>query len=326
MNQLASTAAGAVVPGFSIIIPVTRRTTDLRRVLNLYRLVLDPFKPAEVIFVISHFDLSQTRDLADAGVRTIRVPDHFREASCIREGVRQAAASHVLVLPPYLQVTPASLPAMLAEAASADLIIAARDRRRESMRNRLRGHVFRSMARIASSRFSDLGCIVAFGRREVFEEVAPQDSQYTFLPVLAERVGFSVVEVGMVQAESDLDYRAHGLPAYSGRLLDVLSVAFLIQFLQKPFRFFGSIGAGLVATGICTELVLLFQRSAQQTPMGDRPALLLGVLLVVLGLQVAAVGLIAEVVLFTRLPADANYRVREIVERDEATTAEPEPA
>lgn len=305
---------------FTVVIPVTRPTRDLRRVLDLYRSVLDPLGASEVIFVISHLDPAETRSLMDADVRIIRVPEHFREASCVREGVREARSERILVLPPYLQVAPTSLPPLIAEADHADLVVASRDRRRESLRNRVRGHAFRAIARIASSHFSDLGCLVACGRRDLFLEVAPQDSQYAFLPVLAERVGFAVLEVRVAQAESDLNYRAHGLPAYSGRLLDILSVGFLMQFLQKPFRFFGGIGAVTAAIGVVLGLILIGERLATDVPMGDRPALLLSVLLVMLGIQIGAVGLIAEVVLFTRFPNDGNYRIRNVIERAEATS------
>jgi hypothetical protein len=301
----------------TVIVPVTRKTSKLRRILDLYLTVLDTVGDYEILYVVSYFDPLETRDLVNDGdrARIIRVPAHFREASCVREGTRQARSANILVLPPYLQVAPNSIPAVLHEIGSFDLVVASRDRRHDSLRNRVRGNVFRAASRLASSRFDDLGCLVACGRREVFEELAGQDSQYAFLPLLAERAGFSVSQVKVVQAESDLHYRRHSIIDYGGRLLDVASISFLLGFLQKPFRFFGSVGAILCCLGVVTAFVMLFQRSAGNVPMGDRPALLLAVLLVVLGLQIAAVGLIAEVVLFTRLPQDANYRIREIVQR-----------
>ncbi len=314
-------------PSLSVVIPVTRPTTGLRRVLDLYRPFLDALNEGyEVIYVISHFDPAEANDLQSSEdrppLRLIRVPHHFREASCVREGAKRARADKILVLPPYLQVAPTSIPTIVKALGGRDLVVTSRDRRRESLRNRVRGRAFRALSRLASSHFDDLGCFVLIGRRQVFEELHVQDSQYNFLPIMAERVGFSVSQISVTQAESDLNYRSHGLSAYSTRLLDILSISFLIQFLQKPFRFFGTIGAAIMAAGLVLGIVLLFQRSAGSVPMADRPALLLSVLMVVLGIQIGAVGLIAEVVLFTRLPTDANYRIREIVERSDHQTAQ----
>jgi hypothetical protein len=311
----------ARTPTLSVVVPVTQRTSGLARVLNLYRPYLDALEEDyEVIYVISAFDPDEANELhgtPEAPLRVIRVPEHFREASCVREGAKRAQGTRVLVLPPYLQVAPTSIPAIVKALGTNDLIVTSRDRSRESLRNRMRGRAFRTLSRMASSRFDDLGCLVLIGRREVFEELTIEDSQYNFLPIMAERVGFSVQQIMVTQAESDLHYRAHGLPAYTGRLLDLLSISFLIQFLQKPFRFFGTLGAVIIAVGIAIGMVLIFQRSAANMPMADRPALLLSVMLVVLGIQIGAVGLIAEVVLFTRLPANANYRIREIIERSD---------
>jgi hypothetical protein len=317
--------APARAPTLSVVIPVTQRTRGLARVLDLYRPFLDTLnEDYEILYVISHFDPDEANTLhgtPQVPLRVIRVPEHFREASCVREGAKRALGDRVLVLPPYLQVAPTSIPAIVKALGANDLIVTSRDRSRESFRNRVRGKAFRTLSRMASSRFDDLGCLVLIGRREVFEELTIEDSQYNFLPIMAERVGFSVQQVVVTQAESDLHYRSHGLPAYTGRLLDLLSISFLIQFLQKPFRFFGTLGAAIMAVGLAIGFLLLFQRSAANMPMADRPALLLSVLLVVLGIQIGAVGLIAEVVLFTRLPANANYRIREIIERSDEKRA-----
>ncbi len=330
MLALSISNRSVTTPSLSIVVPVTRPTTGLRRVLDLYRPFLDALnEDYEIIYVISHFDLAETNELQNtegkAPLRLIRVPHHFREASCVREGARRARADRILVLPPYLQVAPTSIPAIVKSLGGRDLVVTSRDRRRDSLRNQIRGRAFRALSRLASSHFDDLGCFVVIGRRQVFEELHVQDSQYNFLPIMAERVGFSVWQISVTQAESDLSYRSHGLTAYSARLLDILSISFLIQFLQKPFRFFGTLGAAIMAAGLLLGIVLLFQRSAGNIPMADRPVLLLSVLMVVLGIQIGAVGLIAEVVLFTRLPADANYRIREIVERDDGQTGPASP-
>lgn len=325
MNMQAPTAAALIAPSLSIVIPVTLAGTGFSDVLNLYRKAVDRLdRPYEVIFVTSCLDAAILTELATLGepsVRIIQVPQHLGQIGCITEGALRAGADEILILPPFLQIDPSAIPDLLVALASADLVIASRVRTNDARANRVRGWLFRLAARAAGSRFDDLGCLVRAARRPVLTELTVHENHISFLPLLAERSGFRVRQIDVAQAGTDLGYRRHRLPAYIGRGLDILSVGFLMQFLQKPFRFFGAIGSFFILAGLVLGMVLLFQRGASGVPMADRPALLLSVMMVMLGIQIGAVGLIAEVILFTRLPANPVYRIREIVEHDDQDDA-----
>jgi hypothetical protein len=319
------TAAPSVDVTLSVVVPVASDGGDLSGPLAEYVRELDQLERRyELLYVIkATMAASDQAALVKAGVHLIQVPDHFGPAACISEGARRAAAGDILILPPYLQVSPTAIPMLVAGLAHADLVIASRDRHDDAPGNRLRGRLFRIVSKVAGSRFDDLGCTARASRRAVLEEIALHEAHYNFLPLLAERAGFDVVQVGVAQAASDQRYRRHGLPAYAARLLDILTVGFLVQFLQKPFRFFGSIGALIAMAGVLLGLVLVIQRATGGVPMADRPAMLLSVILTMLGIQICAVGLIGELILFTRLPANPVYRVREIVERSHTGMSAP---
>jgi hypothetical protein len=154
-------------------------------------------------------------------------------------------------------------------------------------------------------------------RRHVFDELHLQSDQHFFLPLLAERLGFSVKQVLLEQAEIDRRFRAHRPTDYVTRLMDVVGLAFMTRFMHKPFRFFGTIGASLLMLGLLCGLYVVAQRNFGQIPLADRPALLLTVLLIVLGIQVGAVGLMAEIVIFTRYRTTPAYRIDRIVAQDD---------
>jgi hypothetical protein len=113
------------------------------------------------------------------------------------------------------------------------------------------------------------------------------------------------------------------LREYLHRFLDVLTVFFLIRFTKKPLRFFGSLGFLTAGFGAIFVLVLVIQRLFYSVPLGDRPALLLGSLLVVLGVQLFAIGLLGELVIFSHAADSKEYAVRSIVQKgNEADAAE----
>jgi hypothetical protein len=76
---------------------------------------------------------------------------------------------------------------------------------------------------------------------------------------------------------------------------DLLTVFFLIKYTTRPLHFFGRIGSGLIVIGILilTYLTILW---TQNIPIGTRPLLTLGVLLVVIGGQTVFTGLLADLI------------------------------
>jgi hypothetical protein len=162
--------------------------------------------------------------------------------------------------------------------------------------------------------FSDLGCSARAMRRTVLEEIRLYGEQQRFLPVLAERQGFRVLEVKVRQSAHDRYDQIYPPRAYTRALLDVFNIFFLVRFTRKPLRFFGMIGVVLFMLGAVELLYLLYQRIALAIPLSDRPALLLATLLIVLGIQIFALGLLGELIIFAHAGASKDYQVEQIVQ------------
>src|SRR5690606_16930485 len=99
--------------------------------------------------------------------------------------------------------------------------------------------------------------------------------------------------------------------------LDLFSIFFLVRFTKRPLRFFGMLGAGTFGIGALLTAYLCVQRLAFDEKLSDRPALLLAALLVVLGVQVFALGLLAELMIFTHARDMKDYRVEEVIQYPE---------
>jgi hypothetical protein len=102
---------------------------------------------------------------------------------------------------------------------------------------------------------------------------------------------------------------------YLKRLLDVLTVFFLIKFTHRPLRFFGVVSLLLVVPGLAITVYLGIYRLLGFGPIAQRPLLLLGVLLIVLGIQLLSIGLIGEIIVFTHARKLREYRIAEVIRR-----------
>ena len=151
-------------------------------------------------------------------------------------------------------------------------------------------------------------------RREVLEEISLYGDQHRFLALLADRQGFRVKEIDVRQSPQDRFTGHYRTREYAHRMLDIFTVFFLTRFTKKPLRFFGMVGASTFGIGFVFLLYLIIDRLFFDQALADRPALLLSSLLVVLGLQLFALGLLGELIIFTHAKNIKDYQVDEVIQ------------
>jgi hypothetical protein len=151
-------------------------------------------------------------------------------------------------------------------------------------------------------------------KRRVIDELSLYGDQQRFLPVLVDRQGFRVVEIDLRQSPKDRFEGRYRLREYAHRALDILTLLFIVRFTKKPLRFFGMVGVLTLGLGALLLLYLLAQRTLFGIALADRPALLLASLLAVVGLQLFAVGLLGELMIFTHATHIKDYQIDEIIQ------------
>ena len=154
----------------------------------------------------------------------------------------------------------------------------------------------------------DVACGVRAMRRDVLEDLPLYGDFHRFLPLLALRDGYRVEELPAAQHPRDARPRVYSPGIYLRRLIDVLGLFFLLRFTDKPLRFFGLVGAASGLLGAAVLAVLFVQRLGGRG-IADRPLLLLGVLLVMLGVQAIALGLVGEIIVHLSAARQRLYRV-----------------
>lgn len=310
----------AVKPEIAVIVPVSERYDKVADLYLGYKHALESFGSSyEFTYVLDgQFPevLKQLRRLREAGepIRVVKLARWFGEATALTAGFQNSNSDIILTLPAYHQVEPSEIGKLLRELDTHDMIVARRYPRTDSRLNRVQTAVFNWLLRlITGTTFHDLGCGVRAFKRQVAGEIPVYGDQHRFLPVLASRQGFRIKEVELAQSPRDQFRRIYRPGVYPRRILDMLTVFFLVKFTKKPLRFFGLIGAATFAIGAVITLYLVVQRLFFGIALAERPALLLSSLLIVLGVQVFALGLIGELIIFTHAKDLKEYAIEEII-------------
>lgn len=304
----------------SVIVPVENRFDSVEEIYRHYEAgLMELGRSYEFIFVLDgprQEFANGLKKLEEDGKEfsVVQLSRWFGEAAALMAGFETSRGRSILTLPAYFQVESSEFQDLFVALENADLVICRRHPRRGSAIERLRRRIFHGLLSwITHLRFNDLGCSVRAMRREVLGELKLYGDQQRFLPVLANHQGFRVQEMNVRQSERDVFKGRYPISDYARSFLDLITVFFLVRFTKKPLRFFGMLGAFTSIIGGVIIATLVFQRVFFEQALGTRPALLLASLLVVLGLQLFALGLLGELIIFTHARDLKDYKVDRIV-------------
>jgi glycosyltransferase involved in cell wall biosynthesis len=287
----------------SIVIPVHNEEQTLALLYDELQATLEPLgEQWETVFVD---DGSTDGSLAAltrlhagaANVKVVRLRRNFGKAAALAAGFAQAQGEIVVTIDADLQDDPAEIPRLLAKLEEGfDLVSGWKTRRRDSLRRRVLSRVFNWMAwRLSGLRLHDLNCGLKAYRAEVLRGLRLYGELHRFVPVLAYYRGYRVGELPVNHRARRYGRSRYGVERYLRGFFDLLTVSFIGRYRSRPLHLFGGLGLLLGGVGLGV-LVYLTALKASGHAIGQRPLLLLGVLLVVVGLQLFSLGLIAEMI------------------------------
>ncbi len=309
-------------PALSVVIPLGARNESLGAICDsLHQTLTGLGKTYEVIFVDDGNGLALHQQLkqvtkARPQVRVMRLQRKMGEAIALAVGAQAARGEVIVTLDPYLHIAIDQLPKLIKplEEEGMDLVCAWRHPRQEKGLGKLASDFFNAAAsQLTGIEVHDLNCRMRVMRRQVPQELPMYGDLHRFLPIFAARRGFRWCEVQVPQQPGKQEVGAFAVQSYLQRMLDLLTLAFLTRFVKRPLHFFGLIGAASFFTGLLIALRLLYVKLIVNIGIGHRPLLLLAVLLIVVGIQVASIGLLGELLVFTHVRDLQDYVVEETV-------------
>lgn len=253
-------------------------------------------------------ELSQNSD----NVQVVELARDFGEATSINIGAGRAKYDVIMTLPSQEQVRLDSIPEFITELEGHDVVLAKRAERVDTTIRQLPSRTLNKIVNsFSDAPFADASCGVRLFRKEILEEINLYGDFHRFLSMLAYEQGFRIKLADLPQA--DTDKRPFSSPiTYMRHLLDVLTVLFLTRFNKRPLRFFGSVGTTSLIVGSLGMAVIAFQRVFMDMSAADRPLLLLFVLLAALGIQLIAIGLVGESLIFTHARDLKEYKIKKV--------------
>ena len=301
---------------------------DLEETVSRYLEAIGPIPVSRELIVVDDGVGPPVQDAVLSRLRSSSVPTslyHLHrgggEAAALQTGLRQASGEAIVILPSYRQVDESEI-ARFTDAilnGSLDYLASWRNPRVDSWAGRMLSTWFNRMTSgVTGIELHDVTSGLRAMRRRVVDEVPVHGDLYRFLPALAGMQGFRVGELSVRHVSERVRRGDYRLGIFVRRFLDLLSLFFLIKFTRKPLRFFGLLGTAVFGLGAVVLLYLVVQRFLG-IPLADRPLLVLGVLLFVLGAQLFSIGLLGELIIFTYGRELREYQVDVVYE---AATAE----
>ena len=305
----------------SIVIPVYDEAASLP---ELYRELCEALAPlplrTELIFVDDgSTDGSTTilQDLfaSDPRVQVIAFRRNFGKSAALAAGFRAARGSVIVTLDADLQDDPHEIPRLVTALDQADLVSGWKSPRRDPWTKRLPSWVFNWLVRLLTGvRLHDVNCGLKAYRAEVVREIPLYGELHRFIPILAHARGFRVVELPVAHRPRRYGRSKYGPARFARGLFDLMTVLFLTQYSPRPLHLFGWFGLTALGLGTAINAYLSVQWFLGH-PIGHRPLLTLGVLLMTIGAQFFLTGLLAE--LITHSAPRQDYSIRQHLRHDD---------
>ena len=302
----------------SVVLPVYNERESVRPLAQELLAVLRTLgRRTEVLFVDDGSTDGTSEVLADLAaaepeIAVVRLRRNFGKAAALMAGFREAQGDAIVTIDGDLQDDPAEIPRLLTELeAGADLVSGWKRERQDSWSKRAASRVFNAVtSRMSGVPLHDLNCGFKAYRAEVVRSLALTGDQYRYIPVLAANEGFRVRELAVNHRPRSFGSSKYGLERYVRGFLDLLTILFVGRFRQRPMHLFGGAGMLLIAAGVVICAYLAVLRLAGEG-IGNRPLLLLGVLMIVVGVQLFTIGLVSEMIQRYHLrPQDDEARSR----------------
>ena len=285
----------------SVVVPVHNEEQSVEQLANETADMLDGLGESwEIVFVDDGSTdgtwgaLTRLHDAME-GVRVIRLRRNFGKAAALDAGFAETRGDAVVSMDGDGQDDPAEIPRLLARLNEGfDVVSGWKSKRRDPWRRRLVSKVFnRVTGWVSGVRLHDMNCGLKAYRGEVARGLRLYGELHRYIPVLAHQQGYRVTELAVNHRAREHGRSRYGMERYMRGFLDLLTVTFMGRYSHRPLHFFGGMGLVLGSIGI---VILTYLTVVKITghPIGQRPLLLLGVLLVVVGLQFFSLGLVGE--------------------------------
>ncbi|WP_448562860.1 glycosyltransferase family 2 protein [Trichothermofontia sp.] len=258
---------------------------------------------------------AQTR----SDLRAVLLRRNYGQTAAMAAGFHYARGQAIVTLDGDLQNDPIDIPLLLAKLDEGyDLVSGWRKDRQDAVLTRLLPSKIANwlIGRVTGVALHDYGCSLKAYRAELVADMNLYGELHRFLPALAFIEGARITELPVRHHARRFGRSKYGLGRTLRVIMDLATVFFMKKFLTRPMHVFGLLGLGSMGLGTLLGLYLTFLKLGLKQSIGDRPLLILAVVLLLTGVQLFSFGFLAELLMRTYHESQGRpiYRVREVVD------------
>ncbi|MEH1816733.1 MAG: glycosyltransferase family 2 protein [Nostoc sp.] len=320
-------AISAIVPDVSVVVPIHDEVESLPLLLEA---IASTLSSSQVNYEIICVDDGSTDGSGaflkeQAQIRTdlkaVILRRNYGQTAAMAAGFYYAVGKAIVTLDADLQNDPADIPMLLAKLDDGyDLVSGWRQKRQDGAVNRLLPSKIANwlIRRTTSVNIHDYGCSLKAYRAELLADMNLYGELHRFLPALAYIEGARITEIPVRHHARRFGRSKYGIWRTFRVLMDLLTILFMKKFLTRPMHVFGLLGLISMFSGTAIGIYLTFVKLALGEMIGNRPLLILAVLLLLTGVQLFCFGLLAELLMRTYHESQGRpiYRVREVVAKN----------
>jgi glycosyltransferase involved in cell wall biosynthesis len=290
----------------SIVVPFYNEEDNIEELYNQLTRVLKGLRLSYELIFIDDGSTDRSPNIlqkvfeSDETVKVIRLRKNFGQTAALQAGFDHAKGEIIISMDGDLQHDPDDIPKLLAPMAEGFDIASGwrKDRKDHFLLRRFPSWVANRIMRLLSGvKIHDFGTTFKAYRRDVLEGIRLYGELHRFIPALISRTGVKITEVPIKNVVRQKGKSKYGLSRIRKVLFDLITVKFIISFIDRPLQFFGLIGLVLGGIGFTIALILTlgfyFLEWSIRENLGN---LILGVFLMILGLQFIMTGLLAEII------------------------------
>jgi glycosyltransferase involved in cell wall biosynthesis len=310
------------VSNVSIIIPVLNEQENL---VTLYAGLKEILEKNDILFEIIFIDDGSTDNSyhvleelhkKDTRVKVIQFRKNFGKAAAISAGFEKAVGEVVFTMDADLQDNPKEIPNFLEKMQEGyDLVSGWKKKRYDPLAKRLTSRIFNKVVSILThQKLHDINCGFKAYRKEVIKALNLYGELHRFIPIMVGWEGYRIGEIEVEHSPRRFGKSKYGAARLTKGFFDLITILLLTKYSKRPLHFFGT--AGLIFSGVgflmLAYLVILWFLGLG--PIGTRPLLVFGVLLVIFGIQVTTTGLIGEIITRASHKRGSEYSIKKLLE------------
>ena len=312
----------------SVVIPIYNEEENINPLYEELKEVLNTLEHEhEVIFVddgSSDGSLSLMEKIQEQDEHTVVVSfrRNFGQTAAMSAGFDYASGDVIVTMDGDMQNDPHDIPMFLEKMEEGYELVSGwrHDRQDPFLNRRLPSMIANKIISVVTGvHLHDYGCTLKTFRKEITQGIRLYGEMHRFIPAIASGVGGKITEVKANHRSRRFGTSKYGISRTLRVVLDLMTVKFLLSYATRPIHVFGTLGLLSGGSGFLIALIMTIQRMFFDVPMGNRPLLLLAILLILMGMQFIYMGLLGELQVRTYHESQEKpiYVVRKVLGRQD---------